>query len=330
MADNRPSVYREGADVIYRASALGSCVRALLAFYDGVEPRRKKEMTELLELAADEGDVHEEAVRAKLVREGFEILATQEEFSLQIIPHAFVRGHTDGRIKPPAGFPEIKTDETLLEVKSKSNKQFELWLLKRWEAFPGHAYQITAYMEAFPGRDVLYIVKQRETGKDDRVIIPAGHPPIPFKAVRQKVIAVEIARVSGTTPQCDLLPQQQWMCPVWFLHDEKDIQTAELTPEMIKVMLDLIGKRQGFKAIEETGKEAEKDRKLIDGELQNLLGEENDKADVGDYTITRVNSSSPSWDEEAMVAKFGDEVKAFKRKKPYSYLAVAEKKEKKK
>lgn len=330
MADNRPSVYREGADVIYRASALGSCVRALLAFYDGVSPRRKKEMTELMELAADEGDVHEDAVRAKLVKEGYKVLATQEEFSLQIIPHAFVRGHTDGRISPPKHPVGIKTAEALLEVKSKSNKQYELWKSKRWEAFPGHAYQITAYMEAFPGRDCLYIVKRRETGEDDRVIIPAGQPPIPFKEVKKKVIAVEIARVSGTTPLCDLAPQQQWMCPVWFLHDEKDIQTAELTPEMIAVMVDLIGKRQVQKAIEDRGKVAEKDRKMLDAELQNLLGEENDKAEVGDYTLTRVNSSSPSWDEEGMVAQFGDAVKAFKRSKPYSYLAVREKKEKKK
>ena len=329
MADNRPSVYREGPDVIYRASALGSCVRALLAFYDGVQPRRKREMTELMDLAADEGDVHEDAVRAKLVKEGYGILATQEEFSLQIIPHAFVRGHTDGRISPPEHATEINTLEVLLEVKSKSNKQYEIWKRQRWEAFPGHAYQISAYMEAFPDRDVLYIVKRRETGEEDRVIIPAGQPPIPFKAVKQKVIAVEIARVSGTTPQCDLAPQQQWMCPVWFLHDEKDIETADLTPEMVAVMADLISKRQVFKAVEDEGKKAEGDRKLLDADLQNLLGDA-DRADVGNYVLTRTPSSSPSWDEEGMVAQFGEGVRAFKRKKAYSYLTVKAKKEKKK
>lgn len=328
MADNRPSVYREGPNVIYRASALGSCVRALLAFYDGVEPRRKKEMTELLELAADEGDVHEDAVRSKLVKEGYRILTTQEEFSLQIIPHAFVRGHTDGQLAP-SKFHGFKTKEVLLEVKSKSNKQYELWLAKRWEANPGHAYQITSYMEAFPGRDVLYIVKRRETGEEDRIIIPAGAPPIPFKAVKQKVIAVEIARVSGTTPACDLTGQWQYFCPVWFLHDEKDIETAELTPEMIKVMEDLIVKRQEFKATEQAGKDAEEERKLLDVELQNLLGAA-DRADVGDFVLTRTPSSSPSWDEEGMVAQFGEAVRAFKRKKSYSYLTVKAKKTEKK
>lgn len=318
MGDDRPAVYREGTNIIYRASALGECARALLAVYDGVKPRRKAAMTELLELTAEEGNLHETGVVTMLQKKmGYELIESQSEVEIPVVPGVLIRGHTDARM--------FYERPLLIEVKSKSDKQFEIWMKLKWEAFENHAAQVTAYMRAFPDHDVVFVVKRRSDGKTDMTYLLADQPPMDWNRIRAKILTVEVARRNGTTPACDLAANRRWMCPMWFLHDEPDVESLDMTADMKVIAEELLKRRGPIKAIEAEGKDAEKERKEIDGQLMNLLGDA-DRFETDGWVVTRTGSSTPKWDEEGLKAEYGDGVTKYRVSKRYEYLNVREKK----
>lgn len=325
MADNRPGVYRDGTTVVYRASVLGECVNALLAMYDGIAPRRKKEMTELLELTAEEGELHEAGMIAKMKKDGYKLLGTQEGFEIPVIPDVVVRGHTDARF---AGPNPTMTKEILWEGKSKSDKQYDLWERGGWASFPNHAAQVTSYMRAFPDRDLLFAVKRRSDGRITTLWVSANNPPAKWTAIRNKILAVELARRNGTTPACDLEGTRKYFCPFWFLHAEKEYEDLDLTDDMRFIVDELLEKRWPVKAIEKEGKDAEVERKLIDVQLMNMLGDA-DKLETDKWVVTKTGSSSSRWEEDGLREEFGDAVMKYKKNTRYDYLMVKERKVKK-
>jgi len=319
MADNRSSVYRDGSVIVYRASALGECARALLAMYDGVKPRRKAAMTELLELTAEEGNLHEEGVLRSLQKtHGYKLMSTQDVVEVPVVPGVVVRGHVDARM--------VRERGTLVEVKSKSDKQFELWIKSEWDAFPNHAAQVTAYMRGFPEDDALLVVKRRSDGKTVYAPRSAGDPPMDWGEIRSKILSVEVARRNGLTPACDR--KDSWFCPMWFLHDEKDLEDLAMTPDMKVIADELLVKRAPIKKVEADGKAAEKERKAIDEQLMNLLGDA-DRLETDKWEVSKIGSSSVRWDEEGLKTEYGDGVTKYRTNNRYEYLAVKEKKGKK-
>lgn len=322
MGDDRPSVYRDGTNIVYRASALGECVRALLAMYDGVKPRRKAAMTELLELTAEEGNLHEGAVVANLQSvHRYELISTQDTIEVPVIPGVIVRGHVDARL--------MRDRPTLAEVKSKSDKQFEIWMREKWAAFPNHAAQLTTYMRAYPDHDGLLAVKRRSDGKTVYEECAAGDPPMDWSDIRSKILTVEVARRNGLTPACDLTGTRAFFCPMWFLHDEKDLEELGMTPDMKVIADELLKRRVPIKATEKAGKDAELERKAIDWDLMNLLGDA-DKLETDEWVVTKTGGSSPKWDEEGLKGEFGDGVTKYRTNSRYEYLLVKEKKGKQK
>lgn len=318
MGDDRPAVYREGTNIIYRASALGECARALLAAYDGVKPRRRAAMTELLEMTAEEGNLHEMGVISMLEKKmGYELVEPQSEVEIPVVPGVLIRGHTDARM--------FYERPLLIEVKSKSDKQYEAWMKYRWEAFENHAAQLTAYMRAFPDHDTVFVVKRRSDGKTDMNYLLAGEPPMDWNRIRAKILTVEVARRNGTTPACDLAANRRWMCPMWFLHDEADIESLEMTKDMKVIAEELLGRRAPIKGVEMEGKEAEKERKDIDAQLMNLLGDA-DRFETDKWIVTRTGGSQPKWDEEGLKAEYGDGVTKYRTSSRFEYLLVKEKK----
>lgn len=325
MGDNRPTVYfdEEKEVWVYRISGLGNCVRALAAIGQGYEEARSQDKKDLLERSAEEGNLHEGAVRDALAGLGYRFWGyddTENEVDVPIIPGVVLRGHTDGlgafegEGEPP--YPVAMdnnrphTDEILLEVKSMSTKQFSKWMLQRWDAFPKYAYQISGYMRKFPERDALYVVKRREDGLTDIHVIPHDQPPVPFSVVRRKVIVAEKFRRSGGWPACDI--RDQWFCDFWYLHDEdEELDQADfLTEDMEELLGELVEEYRKLKEIEEAGKEAEKKRKEINPEILNLLGKL-DQAEIvyqgQKFRVTRGKGGGSTIDKERLKVDLGEE-----------------------
>jgi len=147
---------------IYHMSSAGKCPRALSAARLGYTPEPAPEW---LERAADEGRWHEQRIKNELVQKGFLVEDEQREVELEY-PSFILLGHIDGVL-----FEATRLDGRLLEVKSMSQFEFDRWMKEGFKGFPEYADQITCYMEATELEEVLYIVKNRSSGYEDRRVI---------------------------------------------------------------------------------------------------------------------------------------------------------------
>lgn len=322
MADNRPSVYVEDDKVIYRASSVGDCTRALVASSMGHEERRGKEVNELLSRSANEGNLHEDAVRQLLVKEGWEVLGEQDVTEVRVLPGVFIRGHTDGVMLSPDG------EEMLLEVKTMSTKQFAKWQTGQFKQFPKYAYQISCYMRGHRGLDVMYMVKRREDGMISRLVIPGDEPPVSWGKVAAKVALSERARKKGDYPKCDVA--NQWGCPFWYLHDEVDPEDGltDLSDDEIVIIGDLAQGYLELKALEEAGKEAEGIRKAnFNRQLLNMLGEMQNvivEHEGALYKVRRGGGGGSRFDKDQFIEDYGlEEYQKYVTKYSYSYPVVS-------
>lgn len=333
MADDRPDVYVEDSGlIVYRASSVGMCVRALVVSGRGQHDEAiGKDRSDMLERTADEGNLHEGAVRQKLVKEGWEVISTQEQVDIPVIKGIVIRGHTDGLM-------ELAGDQHLLEVKSMSTKRFARWQKEGFEGFIKYAYQISSYMQAYPEHDVLYVVKRREDGLEDRQIISAGQAPISWKGIRKKILTAEAHRRKRTSfPACDVPPSEMYWCPFWYLHDEKiDEDATEMTDEMRQILIELVPRRMELSEIEQQGKDAAEARKSIDKEILNLMGSDRSQVIVdfdedNDVQITRVTGGSTSLDTGKLKSDLGDKYSEYEKPYSFSYpkITIKQKKGKK-
>lgn len=314
--------------VVYRMSSSGDCVRSMVAKQYEHEEVRWEETKKLLERSAEEGNLHEKAVKDKLIADGWEVFGEQDEYVIQILPGVLLVGHGDGFIKRPAA-PGLVM---LLEVKSMSSKQFAKWISGGFKNFPRYAAQITSYMTANPGLDVMYVVKRREDGLINVLTIPAGQTPIPFKTIKSKILTAERYRRKGDYPPCD---ENTWGCPFGYLHDE-DVEgeaPAELTEEMEAALADLVKLYREFQAREKDGEEAADERKArIVPSIMNLLGA-NDLVEVEvdgkRYTVRRMRQDRKWIDLDRLRADMPEEIKKYEENRPIEFPVVREKKEKK-
>lgn len=324
MGDDRPTVYQEGDNWIYRASGSGSCVRHLVAIALGYDEQRGKKWDDLLDRSAKEGNLHEESVIKTFKESGLvEVTRQQEEVNIQIIPHVFIRGHIEGLLTWVNFEPPLTE---LLEIKSMSTKQYQKWLSRQFEAFPRYAAQISTYMEAFPENNVRYVVKRREDGLDTELKIEAGNPPIPFSEIRKKIIKAELYRRKGELPPCDT--DLQWGCPVWYLHDEEeDSEEAEpLSEEEVELLGEMVEQFTQFKQIEDHGKEAERKRKDLSPKILNMLGKADQrefKFNGQNYRITRRKSSTTRIAKEKVIEVIGlDRIEEVETTTKFQYPVV--------
>lgn len=147
-----------------RMSGAGKCQRALSAELLNVEPAPSPAW---LEQAAEEGHLHERAVKQKLVAEGIIVYDDQLEIRIERDQYVLV-GHIDGKVIDIGGkYP------MLLEVKSMSEGEFGRWMRGRWDAFNTYATQVSLYMKGTNLKECLYYVKNRNTGYPDRATISA-------------------------------------------------------------------------------------------------------------------------------------------------------------
>lgn len=276
--------------IIYRMSKSGYCVRALVASQYDMPERRTPKTQDLLDRSADEGRLHEVAIREQLRAQGYVIVGEQDEYVLDILPKVFLVGHGDGFISAEPGLNDEEYFD-LHEIKSMSSKQFSKWQSGKFTYFPGYAAQITSYMKSNPGRRVRYDVKRREDGLLSTMYIPADEPPLDFKDIRKKIVTAELYRRRGDYPACDLDKQARFFCPFWYLHEEEEESEEDAEPlseEVEMALSELVVTYLDLKAREDDGKTAAAQRKDggVNQGILNLLGNKSKvKVTIGDRTF---------------------------------------------
>jgi CRISPR/Cas system-associated exonuclease Cas4 (RecB family) len=165
---------------VYRMSVAGKCPRALSAQELGYEAEAEPTW---LERAAEEGNWHERRIKDELVSEEATVYDEQLEVVLDY-PAFTLIGHIDGKV----AFGN-DASSFLLEIKSMSQFEFDRWMRQGFAGFPEYAAQLTCYMTATGIYNALYIVKNRNSGYEDRRTITK--PPVKMEEVIQRLSEVE-------------------------------------------------------------------------------------------------------------------------------------------
>lgn len=200
-ADHRPEVYEENGRIIIRASAMGGCIRNLVAARMGI---RSVPFNDTALMRMEEGNIHEPHILRALEKEGWVFETTQEELEVEIADgQIIVRGHDDGRA--------IHTEHgrRAVEAKAMGRNVWDKWVRKGWEEFRRYKWQVAAYQHA-TGLPAVFAAKNRDTGQID--ISLWDEPLIPL--VEFKARAIKIARLTEM-PECDPV---QFPCQRFFIH----------------------------------------------------------------------------------------------------------------
>ncbi len=320
MPEQLPTVYNDGDIMVVRASGLGSCVRALSAYgrYEEVIPLQRKEM---LGRTAQEGNLHESTVIDHLRNEGYDVTDSQGIVSLSVIKDRVeVRGHVDG----------IIGDTHVAEVKTMSKSRFDDYQRHGLDAFPKYQWQLSAYMYAvgeMVGHDVkaIYAVKRRDDGLIDVKEIES--PPIDFITIKKKLLDVWSHRKARTLPACDITGNEQFWCPFPFLHDE-DVKDMELPEETNEAILELVLQYEELRGAEVLGKAAGERKREVGKDILKLM-DGRDKAQVGDFKITRVKQVQNRVDLDLLRADMKpDQVAKYEKTNPIEYAKVTKRRKK--
>lgn len=210
MSDDRPSAYEEGDRVVYRASAVGGCIRALVAARLGYSPMPWDDASEL---RMAEGNLHEPAILDHLRRQGWTIIDEQREVELVVGDRLVIRGHLDG-----IGDQGPAATARVIEAKAMGDDPFKEWLANGFSTNRRYATQLSIYM-AGTGLPGLFVVKNRNSGVVD--ITEVDEPPIPITQVKARVARVEAIARTGDFPECDTT--YLWNCPFRYLHDQREL-----------------------------------------------------------------------------------------------------------
>ena len=276
MSDNRPIGYREDSKWIYRASGYGGCLRKVVAAATGYEEHRNQYQEDIMSTAAKEGNLHEPAVIAELVEQGWKIAdASQDEINLKVMPGVFIRGHIDG-----IGTPPRARKERLIEVKTMSKSRFQEWTrFKDARAallsgkFDAYAWQISAYM-LFTGLECKYVVKNRDSGKIH--ISDLKTPIYSMQQVKRRMREIHKWVLRDDLPACDGDSTAKFFCPFPSLHDDifgeemdDDYQPVENVTDV--VLGGLAEEHARLSAVVSRGNAAYEERKEIITKMRGMM-----------------------------------------------------------
>lgn len=290
---------RDGA-VYYRASAIGSCVRALVAAAKpkAYPPRPHPEWFM---------DVLNEGKRMETVIDN----AWQEQTDVPTINHQARVTLYIGEINGKDVYVEGSIDgqradrNTLREYKKFRDSTWPTFVRNGIEVHVNYPWQTSVYMHGGEFDDVEFVGGHYWCTKDDDGNITEegisevhGHtltgPPIPLKAIRLKVAMVERLINDGYDPK-EVECSVKFPCAWWYLHDIKDDDKPErvevdLSTEWLDAITQLGRAR-------ETKAQAEREEKAAKAALDALLGEHT-SVKAGEW-----------WIDKTTVARAGYEVK---------------------
>jgi hypothetical protein len=260
---NKPMVYvdDEGRS-IYRASALGQCTSAFIYVRAGFEPMAPPPA---MQRRFDEGHLHEANIIQRLNTEhGIEVFNREREVTMWITSTLGIRGHIDGEgvgnleADWADGFHPTAAKHRLVENKTMSQKAFAEWVEldwdARWRKYPGYAMQITVLGEAAGFDEVIYAVKNKESGEILVEITPTA--VYPLLTIKQKVLGIE-AHVRQGQPMPDECDIRSYPCPVFYVGPCGDtVERQELEEREAEVVVALAKTYDANRAAEAAAKKA--------------------------------------------------------------------------
>ncbi len=337
MGDDRASSYQEGNVSVYRASAIGDCLTALVASSLGYDPARSPFSEKVMSNAAKEGNLHEQAIIDTLVDEhGWRIDSSQGVIEFQVIPRVIIRGHIDGKCRPKG-----KRLPRLLEAKTMSRDRFRKWMSLGDNAterlltdeFESYAWQVSAYMHQL-NMPAMYVVKNRDSGILD--ISEIARPLIPMADIEQKIIEAEMWRRREELPPCMASSGDKFFCSFPYLHNgEVGAEPEDEGEPVDDAMLGLIGvmAERYYELVEELKplKPLDDERKTLGGRIVDAMGGKDGPKTVfpGEFRVTRGNGNSPYTNKITMVNELGVTVEEYdaalvkaKENRPYYFAKV--------
>lgn len=205
MQDNRPAVYLEGDTVVYRASALGHCLRSLWAARNAMDA---KPFPKAIQDAMDEGTELESHILNLLYEEHHWGFARDgQQFQVELVVGAWngktliVRGKMDERRDD--GYP--------VDVKAVSESFFT-------HPIPDYyLWQQSVYAIGL-GKDRYYMpIYNKDTEKLWDPSLVALVPKYNREQIRDRVLQVEEAFYENKMPDCT----NEYGCPYYYLHEQK-------------------------------------------------------------------------------------------------------------
>lgn len=312
-SDDRPVAYLDAGRPVYRASACGGCLRALVASRLGFSP---VEVPEFMSRAAVEGSRHEPWVVEDLGAQGWVVDGRQEEVEIESAAFA-IRGHIDGTAAKDG-------TNHLLEIKTMSGRRYADYLRHGVGHFPRYAAQIAVYHEA-KKLPILYAVKNRDSGALDLRVLP--EPPVSYEDIRRRLLLAEVHARKGQLPACDYAPRsfERRICPFSFLCDGADAREEAASEgrvldwatlslkEWAKRYLDAKAQEDAAKALKEKARE----------ELTGRLTEAGvSKAAAGEYSVALSTRTRKGLDTAKLEADFGPKLDPYRTETTYGALTV--------
>jgi hypothetical protein len=294
VSDNRPPVYFEPPNIIFRASSISSCPIRLAHIALG----RVEEYPQQVMDAFSAGHVFEEILIARLQAEtGCQIINRQAVAEYSPFASCIIRGHTDGEIGSEvtneferyglasslsvARFNSYAN--CLFEAKSAAPSSFEKFKTYGLEKYPGYKKQLAIYCRALSYKGAVIFFINKETHE-----IHAKYFS-PFDACNME-LADEISNTCLRTIQeignikkgepslCNEFKNQTFACPFPDLHSGEDAKTID--DVKLEVLLD------DLQQINAQIAEMEERKKHIKAICENkFLAEKVGKAFCGRHTI---------------------------------------------
>jgi hypothetical protein len=221
--DTRAPVYLENDLVVYRASKLGLCLRALAAARQGCPPvpPSAKHQADM-----EAGQAYESIVLARLAAMGHDVSWCQQEHDLPVAEGIIVRAHIDGVV---TRISQAGTVSYVTEVKALAPSTFRAWRARGFQAFPVWAWQLAVGMHA-TGLSGLMAVADRTSGVLS--LLEVERPPRTMLEIERRVAQAEELAATGSLGECP----EAFPC-FWFYAHEVPVLTPEATPEHVRVVL---------------------------------------------------------------------------------------------
>lgn len=302
--DNRPIRYIETLDngsekVVYRASSLGACERALVASARKHLPSPKPDW---FQEVLDEGHTAEPLIRA-MYEERFscEVIGDQREVEFEV-------GEIDGRLVVVRGHIDGITgddSELLWEAKKFRPSTWEKFERMGIECNVNYPWQVSIYMHALEVEGCEFVggkVSFDDWGNlvlDDILVKPVMGAPFSRKAIVQRVARIERLINTGFDAMEVDCQMSMYPCPYWKLHDVKD-EDYELPGDLYGVVSQLAAATAEVRNIDAARRKADERKKKLAAELRGELeklgpvAEGAKKLALGDMVLSRIRKHVPA------------------------------------
>lgn len=266
--DDRPIRYVETASdgtptrIVYRASSLGGCERAMIATARGLP---KQPHPEWFADVLEEGNTAEPIISAMWDESsGVATVRQQEELELWVMDIDLVHGgqtlevpvviraHIDGRADRIADHLDPYCVPELREYKKFRTSTWPNFIRQGCEINIFYPWQLAAMMHAIKEAEGDYPLVEMVAGRweDDTVQEISVHyidnPPIPLKAIKKKIARIERLLAEGydpTDPEV-VCTENQFPCGHWRIHPSQLAggKSADVKQHMFKDVPDEVAR----------------------------------------------------------------------------------------